>query len=263
VAIAETYDFTLRGDGVPVQLLAPAQVMQQLKMQIGDAPSYPFKKFSDAHVRTALAAHVDWRDQGIVTPAKDQGPHGTCGTFARVAVAGSQFARYSGSSQRNFSVEQMIDCVGWDGPQGGVISDGKTGFMPTELYPYNESCATRASCDMDPPVPGSPCHYDSKNIVPKSDGFTNSTQAPGAGGEDQLAAFVHHNGPAQAGIYAPMFGRRDNLTCNGIGGGCWVTKESCALDGGQQIDHSITAIGYGTDKATDPKTSKAHTGHIG
>jgi hypothetical protein len=63
-----------------------------------------------------------------------------------------------------------------------------------------------------------------KKIVPKSDGFTNSTQAPGTDGEDQLAAFVHHNGPAQAGIYAPMFGRRDNLTCNSIGGGCWVTK---------------------------------------
>jgi C1A family cysteine protease len=121
VSIAGTYDFVpLRGDGVPVQLLAPAQVMQQLKMQIGDAPSYPFKKFSDAHVRAALAANVDWRDQGVVTPATDQGPHGTCGTFARVAVAAvSQFARYSGSSQRNFSVEQMIDCVGWDGPQWG------------------------------------------------------------------------------------------------------------------------------------------------
>jgi hypothetical protein len=233
-------------------------VKKELLGMIGDSPSYPFKKFSDAYVKTALAATVDWRDTGIVTPVKDQGPHGTCGTFARVAVAESQFARYSGSSQQNFSVEQMTDCVGWDKDQGAVISDGKTGFMKWSDYPYNLTCATPKSCDMDPPVPGNPCLYDSAKRIPKSEGFTNSTQAPGAGGEDQLAAFVHHNGPAQIGVYAPMFGRRDNLTCGGIGGGCWVTAESCALDAGKDIDHSITVIGYGIDHTTNPRTGSEY-----
>jgi cathepsin L len=251
-------DFDLRTDGVPVRLLAPGQLQRELELQIGDGPRYPFKKFSDAYVKKALAATVDWRDQGIVTPAKDQGPHGYCGTFARVAVAEAQFARYSGATKRNFSVEQMIDCVGWDRDQGSVINDGKTGFMPSELYPYNESCATKASCDMDPPVPSNPCRYNAKDMIPKSDGFTNATAAPSKFGEDQFAAFVHHNGPAQAGIYAQMFGRRDNTTCGGVGGGCWVTKESCALDDGKNIDHSVTVIGYGMDTDIDPKTTKAY-----
>ena len=49
--------------------------------------TYPFKKFSAAYVAHALSSSIDWRDKGAVTPAKNQGPHGYCGTFCRVASA--------------------------------------------------------------------------------------------------------------------------------------------------------------------------------
>jgi hypothetical protein len=149
----------------------------------------------------------------------------------------------------------MTDCVGWDLGQGSVITDRKTGFISWEKYPYNLTNYP----DVDPPVPGNPCRYDElKPPIEGSNGFTNTTAVPGDAGEDQFAAFVHHNGPVQAGIYAPMFGRRDNTTCNGVGGGCWVTKESCALDAGKDIDHSITIIGYGVDHATNPATGQKY-----
>ena len=39
-----------------------------------------------------------------MTTAKDQGPHGYCGTFARVAAAEGQYGLHSGLPKKNFSV---------------------------------------------------------------------------------------------------------------------------------------------------------------
>ena len=47
-------------------------------------------------MKKALATSIDWRKRGLVTPAKDQGAHGYCGTFGRVAAAEGQYARHSG-----------------------------------------------------------------------------------------------------------------------------------------------------------------------
>jgi hypothetical protein len=52
---------------------------------------FPFKPFSAAYVKKALAEGVDWRTKNAVTPAKSQGSHGVCGTFGRsVAAAPTQ-----------------------------------------------------------------------------------------------------------------------------------------------------------------------------
>ena len=61
-----TIRYDLRTDGVPV-LLAP---------QSAASIDYPFKPFPKSFVDKALAASVDWQQQGAVTPAKDQGAHG-------------------------------------------------------------------------------------------------------------------------------------------------------------------------------------------
>ena len=58
--------------------------------------NYPFKPFSTAYVNEALRTEVDWRTKGLVTPAKDQGAHGYCGTFGRTAAAEGQYARLAG-----------------------------------------------------------------------------------------------------------------------------------------------------------------------
>ena len=46
-------------------------------------------------------------------------PHSTgyCGTFGRVAAAEGQFALRSGHGLRNFSEEELVDCIGWDKDQ--------------------------------------------------------------------------------------------------------------------------------------------------
>jgi hypothetical protein len=86
-------------------------------------------------------------------------------------------------------LQELCDCIGWDKDQFSFFSP--KGFMTTEDYPYNLTKYPPA----DPPVPGNPCRYDAEKTVPGSaDGFFNATTG-NAPSEDQMAAFIHHNGP--------------------------------------------------------------------
>ena len=46
--------------------------------------------FSAKYLSKALASPTNWTAKGAVTPVKNQGPHGYCGTFGRVASAEGQ-----------------------------------------------------------------------------------------------------------------------------------------------------------------------------
>jgi len=228
ICVTGTYvRYDLRDDGIPVVLLDPEEIRAQFYRE----NDYPFKKFSTRYVKKALEMTVDWREKGAVTSVKDQGPHGYCGTFGRVASAEGQYALRTSHSLRNFSVEQLIDCVGWDLPQ--TPSFIKNGFMSWEDYPYNISKYP----DQDPPIPGNPCRFDKTKVIQDSRS-SNHTGVPPSNGEDQFVAFLYHNGPVQAGINADIFSHADKDH--------FVTKKSCAKVPGD-INHSITLIGYGID----------------
>ena len=222
----------LRDDGVEVARL-PADHIR--RATAGDGESYPFTPFPEELVARALAVAVDLRGSPAVTSVKDQGPHGYCGTFGRVASAEGQYGARSGFGARNLSVEQLIDCVGWDLDQtaGAFLS---TGLMAEEDYPYNLT----AYPDADPPVPGNPCRFDAGRVVPGSV-FSNHTAVPVRYGEDAFAAGVYAWGPLQVGVNADVFGERDD---DGF-----VTAAGCAKHDGEDIDHSVTLVGYGTDAA--------------
>jgi len=63
--------------------------------------------------------------------------------------------------------------------------------------------------------------------------------------EEQMAAFIHHNGPVSAGINANVFGLREK-GCESKAGSCFITPEMCNKTHGS-IDHSILLTGYGID----------------
>jgi cathepsin L len=233
----------LRTDGVPVMLMEPGQLEAEFALQLSGGSNYPFKPFSAEYVAKALKTETDWRTKGLVTPAKDQGAHGYCGTFGRVAAAEGQFAMRSQHGLRNFSEEELVDCIGWDKDQFSYFSD--KGFMDTAIYPYNTT-----GPDMDPPIPGHPCLYNKNEVIKgTADGkFNNMTGA--APSEDQLVAFLHHNGPVQTGINANVLGMRAK-GCEQTGD-CFITEAMCndPKIKGKPIDHSITLVGYGTDKTS-------------
>jgi len=188
---ATTVRNDLRRDDVPVVLNFNWEHEKQLL-----GATFPFQDFSDDAVALAKAEPTDWVALGAVTPAKDQGAHGYCGTFGRVAAAEGQFA-LRGAALRNFSEEELVDCIGWDEDQFAYFQPN--GFMDSAVYPYNTT-----GPDMDPPIPYNPCRYDAAQVIAGTGGgrFTNATGA--APNEDQLVAFLHRNGPVQTGINADV-----------------------------------------------------------
>ena len=88
----------------------------------------PHRPFSAAYVKQALGDATDWRQKGAVTPAKDQGSHGYCGTFGRTAAAEGQYALQSPKhTLRNLSEQMLVECIGWDMDQMSYF--GPHGFM--------------------------------------------------------------------------------------------------------------------------------------
>ena len=133
--------------------LAPGQVQREVFSQ--GAPRFTFKNFSTAYVNLAKSTPTNWNTLGAVTPVKDQGPHGFCGTFGRVGSAEGQWVLRGGGELTSFSEQMLVDCIGWDQDQYSFFSG--LGFMTSKDYPYNESDYP----DADPPIPGNPCVFGS------------------------------------------------------------------------------------------------------
>eukprot|EP00812_Abedinium_dasypus_P006053 NODE_1762_length_1067_cov_363.633399.p1 GENE.NODE_1762_length_1067_cov_363.633399~~NODE_1762_length_1067_cov_363.633399.p1 ORF type:complete len:342 (-),score=58.31 NODE_1762_length_1067_cov_363.633399:24-983(-) len=226
----------LRTDGVPV-ILNPDIAAEFEQMS---ANGVPFQKFSDEYVAHALATGVDWRTKGAVTPAKDQGAHGYCGTFGRTCAAEGQFAIHAGHGLRNFSEEELVECIGWAGRnQFGYFS--VHGFMDMADYSY----VPAGYPDQNPPIPGHPCKYDKSKVINGTDNMAfTKTISPAHKDEAQLAAWIFKNGPVNSGVDASVFGKREK-GCE-KDNSCFITKDMCAQSTAG-IDHSITIVGFGTD----------------
>ena len=152
-------------------------------------------------MKRALKEGIDWRAKGVTTPIKSQGPHGVCGTFGQVQSAESQYAIGGGGSNprktprplTQFSEQQLLSCKPSSGG-GEAYEFFHVGLESSADYPFNLSHWP----DKDPP----PCHLDRSKLLPGSI-FTNRTSVPKKAGEEQLAAFIYHNGPMRSAS-APM-----------------------------------------------------------
>lgn len=98
---------SLRRDGVPVRRPAPGALRREFAAS--SLSDFPFKKFSAKFVAKAKSSPTNWTARGAVTPVKDQGEHGYCGTFGRVAAAEGQFALKAGHGLVSFSEEELVD----------------------------------------------------------------------------------------------------------------------------------------------------------
>ena len=117
---------------------APGVLEAQWALQ--SVPTLPFIPFSASYVKAALAEPTNWTLKGAVTPVKNQGPHGFCGTFGRVgSVEGQWFLKGPGRERdgnlASFSEQELVDCIGWNADQSGYFTTH--GFMTTADYPYN------------------------------------------------------------------------------------------------------------------------------
>ncbi|KAM0950238.1 putative fruit bromelain [Dioscorea sansibarensis] len=173
---------------------------------------------------TDVPESVDWRDNGAVTPIKDQGACGSCWAFSAVASM-EGVTKLSTGKLISLSEQELVDCDihGNDtGCQGGymdnafefIIQNG--GLTTEENYPYNATdgvCNTEKEASHDASIKG----YED---VP-------------ANSEDDLLKAVA-NQPVSVAIDASgLFQFYQSGVLSYIG---------CGTD----LDHGVAAVGYGT-----------------
>lgn len=214
---------------------------------------------------SALPLRVDWREAGLVGPARDQGTCGSCWAFGAIGAIEGQVAKVTGKLTR-LSEQHLMDCT-WK--MGDLACDGgedvnayswalerNEGLVATE-----ESYGTYLNQDGF-------CHFDhSKHIAgiqlvaapppgakPHARGFRlrscwhvlgpTSLSAAGLDAADQrLSTALASVGPISVGINAGP------VSFYYYSSGVYDDRE--CLGNAKDLDHIVLLVGYGTSHAGD------------
>jgi xylem cysteine proteinase len=169
----------------------------------------------------APQANVDWRTSGAVTPIKNQGQCGSCWAFSTTGSFEGALKIKTGTLT-SLSESQLVDCAGDSGNQGcnGGLMDYaftwlKTNGACTEAeYPY-----VAQDRDCQKKCPGGPKVKDFKDVT--------------AGSEPALLSAVTQQ-PVSVAIEADQSAFQ------------FYTSGIFTAACGQQLDHGVLAVGYGT-----------------
>ncbi|KAG2397054.1 hypothetical protein LR48_Vigan08g086400 [Vigna angularis] len=182
--------------------------------------------FKYEHV-TAIPQAVDWRTEGAVTPVKDQGDCGSCWAFSAVGAIEGIHQMTTGNLV-SLSEQELVSCdtKGEDqGCEGGYVEDAfefvkNNGGITTEAnYPYK---AVDGKCEV------------AARPVVQIKGYENVPP----NNESALKVAVA-NQPVSVCLDA------NNKDFMLYAGGVYTGK--CGTD----LDHAVTAVGYGTENGTD------------
>lgn len=173
---------------------------------------------------------LDWRDQKVVNPIKDQGQCGSCWAFSAIQAAESAWA-INHNQLYSCSESNLVDCVTTcSGCNGGLMTSAYTyivnkqgGKVQKESdYPYK-------------PVEGS-CKFNAATAVLSIKGYVNIAKNSDA----DLMAKVKSMGPAAVAIDASHSSFQ--LYSSG------VYKESRCSP--MFLDHGVGCVGYGSQDGT-------------
>jgi len=183
----------------------------------------------EAPVR-ALAATVDWRTSGAVTPIKDQGQCGSCWSFSSTgAIEG--IVKIKTGKLTSLSEQNLMDCstsYGNQGCNGGLMTSAfkyvqaNKGVDTEAYYPYTARAGT--------------CHYSTANI-----GATISGYKTIASGSESALVTAINSQPVSVAIDASH--NSFQLYKSGT-----YYEPACSSS---RLDHGVLAIGYGSDSTGD------------
>lgn len=185
---------------------------------------------------------VDWRDQGYVTPVKDQGQCGSCWAFS--TVAGLEGQHFKATQKLvSLSEQNLVDCSTKEGNQGcngGLMDQGFTyiknngGIDTEDSYPYTGK--------------DDKCAFDKANIGATLTGFVDVKSKSEADLIEALATI----GPISVAIDASHMGFQ--LYKSGV-----YNQLFCSST---RLDHGVTAVGYGVLDGKDYYIVKNSWGEV-
>ena len=179
---------------------------------------------------SAPPTEIDWTTKGAVTPVKNQGQSGSSWSISTTGGLEGAYAIKTGNLV-SFSEQELVSCDSSDNACNGGWMDAAfqwasgNGGLPTEDdYPYVSGTGSVPACDTSKtPVSGS---------APSS--YTDVQE----GSVSALMDAVSQQ-PVSVAIQA------DQLSFQHYSSG--VLTSGC----GQQLDHGVLAVGYGTQDGTD------------
>jgi len=199
------------------------QYVGGLKTEVG---SYGCKTFSSS--ASGAPSSIDWRSKGAVTTVKDQGQCGSCWTFSATAAIEGAMAITKGQLI-DLAEQQLVDCAtgisyGSHGCSGGQMDGAfkyviEHGQCSLDSYPYTAKDGTCKTCSVV-------AHISSCSDVKPNDQIS----LKGAVAQQPVAIAIEADT------------RYFQSYSSGV-----LTSSSC----GQQLDHGVLIVGYGTENGID------------
>ncbi|CAA7030952.1 unnamed protein product [Microthlaspi erraticum] len=176
----------------------------------------------------SLPATKDWRDDGIVSPVKDQGRCGSCWTFSTTGALEAAYHQAFGKGI-SLSEQQLVDCA------GAFSNNGCHGGLPSQAFEYikyNGGLDT----EKDYPYTGKDgdCKFSAENIGVQVVDSVNITQ----GAEDEMKHAVGLVRPVSVAFQVVHEFRFYN---KGV-----FTSTTCG-NTPMDVNHAVLAVGYGVE----------------
>ncbi|KAL6846216.1 hypothetical protein ACP4OV_023664 [Aristida adscensionis] len=170
----------------------------------------------------------DWREDGIVSPVKDQGHCGSCWTFSTTGALEAAYTQATGKPV-SLSEQQLVDCA------GAYNNFGCHGGLPSQAFEYikyNGGLDTEESY----PYKGvnGICHYSPNDVGVKVADSVNIT----LGAEDELKDAVGLVRPVSV-AFEVIDGFR--MYKSGV-----YTSDHCGTTP-MDVNHAVVAVGYGVE----------------
>ncbi|XP_063070707.1 procathepsin L-like [Engraulis encrasicolus] len=200
-----------------------------IKMDLPEDTAHGASEPFRAPDNVGLAASMDWRTSGCVSPVKNQAHCGSCWSFSATGALESQTCLRHGNLP-SLSEQQLVDCssaYGNHGCHGGTPDrafkyiQANGGIDSESYYPYQARVGT--------------CHYNSAYSAATCTGYHDVTPR---GSEAALQYQVANVGPLSIAIDASGFQHYHSGVFN---------YPSCSL----RPNHAVLLVGYGTYNGQD------------